>query len=340
VDLTAPDQGIAPAPTAEWVERVPTDAAPESLIAEIPAETSAPVDPAPSEWIEPAPVDPAFPVSEVNAAPAETLAYPVSSADPIDPATGARVEPAPVAPIPATPAPGVAPAPVDMGVAGGSEPWGQPIATAYIAGANGGAPCHAAPTWEAAPLTILGEGEAVEVRADTIGEWQPVNCAGVGGYVPVALIAWTPVAPADPVAVGGGLPNGKAVAGGTGIGGEQIANFALQYQGYPYIYAGEGPYAFDCSGFTMFVIQNTLGIEVPHDMTVQYAMGQPVSREALQPGDLVFFANTFRPGMSHNGVYIGGGQFVHAETESSGVTISDLYDDYYSARWYGAVRFS
>ena len=44
-------------------------------------------------------------------------------------------------------------------------------------------------------------------------------------------------------------------------------------------------------------------------------MGQPVSRDALQPGDLVFFANTFHPGMSHNGIYIGGGKFVHAENE-------------------------
>ena len=116
-------------------------------------------------------------------------------------------------------------------------------------------------------------------------------------------------------------------------------SFALQFEGYPYVYAGEGPYAFDCSGFTMFVIRNTLGIDVPHDMRVQYQMGRPVSRDELQPGDLVFFANTLHPGMSHDGIYIGGGQFIHAETESSGVRISDLDAEYYSSRWYGAVRF-
>ena len=99
--------------------------------------------------------------------------------------------------------------------------------------------------------------------------------------------------------------------------GEQIVDFALQFQGYPYVYAGEGPYAFDCSGFTMFVIHNTLGIDIPHDMRVQYQMGRPVSRDELQPGDEVFFQNTFQPGMSHTGIYIGGGQFIHAETESS-----------------------
>jgi cell wall-associated NlpC family hydrolase len=187
-------------------------------------------------------------------------------------------------------------------------------------------------------LTVLGEGEAVPVRAETMGEWQPVNCAGAGGYVHVALITWTPGGPSDPVAAGGELPGGKAGSSGQVIG-EQIVSFALQFEGYPYVYAGEGPYAFDCSGFTMFVVRNTLGIDVPHDMRVQYQMGRPVSRDELQPGDLVFFANTLHPGMSHDGIYIGGGQFIHAETESSGVRISDLDAEYYSSRWYGAVRF-
>ena len=98
----------------------------------------------------------------------------------------------------------------------------------------------------------------------------------------------------------------------------------MQYVGYPYAYAGEGPYAFDCSGFTKFVIQNTLGMDITHDMFTQIGMGQSVGMDELQPGDLVFFANTFRPGLSHAGIYIGGGQFVHAENESTGVTVSDL----------------
>ena len=79
---------------------------------------------------------------------------------------------------------------------GGTEPWGEPIATAYIAGTGGdGAPCLAAPQWGSETLALFGEGEPVEVRAETMGEWQPVNCAGAGGYVHVALIAWTPVDP-------------------------------------------------------------------------------------------------------------------------------------------------
>ena len=310
---------------------------------------AAQVDPATGEWVDPTTagstttkdsVDPA-PGEGVEPAPVEALADPSSSDGAVDSAGGQWVEPAPVDAAPVYPAPAIEPVPVESGVPGGTEPSGQPITTGYITSTGGdGAPCLAAPDWGAETLTVLDEGQPVDVRAETRGEWQPVNCAGAGGYVHAALIAWTPATPANTAIDESGRQGPKVSSGSSGIGGEQIASFALQFQGYPYVYAGEGPYAFDCSGFTMFVINNTVGVPIPHDMAVQFQMGQSVSREALQPGDLVFFANTFRPGMSHNGIYIGGGQFVHAETEASGVTISDLNAEYYSSRWYGAVRFS
>ena len=136
------------------------------------------------------------------------------------------------------------------------------------------------------------------------------------------------------------VDGGAADGGGGGGSGQDVADFAMQFEGYPYVYAGEGPYAFDCSGFTMFVVKNTLGLDISHDMFAQYDMGRQVDRGELQPGDLVFFQNTFRPGMSHNGIYIGGGMMIHAENESTGVKVSDINSEYYSSRWYGAVRFS
>jgi cell wall-associated NlpC family hydrolase len=328
-DAVAPDQGIAPAPTEEWVEPATTNAAADTTSKEALVDSTGSVDPGTGEWTDPGTVDPASSAGGVAPATGEW----------VDPAAVKEVEPAPVDAAPVAPAPSVAPAPLNTVGSSGTEPWGEPIATAYITGTGGdGAPCLTAPQWGAESLALLGEGEPVEVRAETMGEWQPVNCAGAGGYVHAALIAWTPVVSPDPMSAGGEQP-GHTTGSGEAVG-EQIVNFALQFQGYPYVYAGEGPYAFDCSGFTMFVIRNTLGIEIPHDMFVQYQMGRSVGRDALQPGDLVFFANTFRPGMSHNGIYIGGGQFIHAETESAGVKISDLADEYYSARWYGAVRFA
>jgi cell wall-associated NlpC family hydrolase len=329
-DPPAADSAGVPTPTDEWVEPAATDAATDTGSTAPLTDAAGSVDQATDTWTDPAPVDSASADPEADSATGEVIA----------PATGQAVAPAPVEAGPDGLAPPIEAAPVEPSLPSGPEPPGQPIATAYVAGTGGdGAPCLTAPQWGAETLAVLAEGQPVEVRAETMGEWQPVNCAGAGGYVHVALIAWTPVGSPDPATAGGDQPEGKTGGGGDAVG-EQIVRFALQFQGYPYIYAGEGPYAFDCSGFTMFVIHNTLGINIPHDMFVQYQLGRPVSRDELQPGDLVFFQNTFRPGMSHDGIYIGGGQFIHAETESSGVRISDLDSDYYSSRWYGAVRFA
>ena len=294
-------------------------------------------EPVTDEWVDPAAVDPAMSTSDVEPVPVETPIDPAMSKSGDELAAGSLVEPAPVAAAPVDPAPGLEPTTVDASPTGVTEPWSQPVATAYVAGMSGqGAECYVGPEYATGTLAVLSEGQPVEVRGDAAGEWQPVNCAGAGGYIHTSLLSWTPM-PA-PAAVDAGGQQGVA-AGTGGSGGEQIVSFAMQFEGYPYVYAGEGPYAFDCSGFTMFVIRNTVGTDIPHDMFQQIEMGQPVSREALQPGDLVFFANTFRPGLSHNGIYIGNGQFIHAETESSGVKVSDINAEYYSSRWYGAVRF-
>jgi cell wall-associated NlpC family hydrolase len=230
---------------------------------------------------------------------------------------------------------------------------GQPIGSAIVANTSGqGAECRAAPDVNSPALMVFGDGNRVDLRAGDVGGWTPVNCAGAGGYISSSLLSLDPAtAPPAPSATADvpAVPeiqetpaafSASAAAPAGQDTGMQIADFALQYQGYPYVYAGEGPWAFDCSGFTMFVINHTLGLNIPHDMTKQFAMGQPVSRDALQPGDLVFFANTLHPGLSHDGVYIGGGKFVHAENEGVGIKVSELDDPYYASRWYGAVRFT
>ena len=335
-DLTATDpQSVAPA-TNEPVEPPTTDPATETASKEALVDSAGSGDPAQEEWTDPAPVDPFF------AAAAEG---PVSS-EAVDRSTDQAAVPGPVDAAPIDPASSIEPAPLSTSSTGGTEPWGEPIATGYIANTGGnGAPCLAAPEWGTETLTVLGEGETVEVRAETMGEWQPVNCAGAGGYVQAAQIAWTPLEPADPMAApeeddDGGRRDRKAGDGGGSGGGNDIVDFAMKYEGHPYVYAGEGPRAFDCSGFTMFVIKKTLGLDITHDMAVQYEMGSRVGRNELQPGDLVFFKNTYRRGLSHTGIYIGGGQFIHAENESTGVRVSDLDSEYYSSRWYGGARFS
>ena len=105
-------------------------------------------------------------------------------------------------------------------------------------------------------------------------------------------------------------------------------------------WATHGPYSFDCSGFTYWVVLNVTGKNIGTGTWSQVGAGTPVSRNALQPGDLVFFQNTYTWGLSHVGIYIGNGKFIHAENESTGVVISDLSSQYYSSRWYGARRIA
>jgi cell wall-associated NlpC family hydrolase len=133
-------------------------------------------------------------------------------------------------------------------------------------------------------------------------------------------------------------PNEAVEAMNQTSGGQVIVDFALQFQGYPYVYAGNTPAGFDCSGFTQYVILNTLGIDIGHGVAEQTGYGAWVDWGAWQPGDLVYFAGTYRAGISHTGVYIGDGQFIHAENEGTGVVISSIYSDYYSGHYYGAYR--
>ncbi len=120
--------------------------------------------------------------------------------------------------------------------------------------------------------------------------------------------------------------------------GQFIADFALQFVGYPYVWAGNTPAGFDCSGFTQYVILNTVGTNIGHASYGQMNYGAWVDAGNLQPGDLVFFAGTYGPGITHTGVYIGDGQFVHAENPGTGVTIGWLWSDYYGAHYAGAMR--
>jgi cell wall-associated NlpC family hydrolase len=111
-----------------------------------------------------------------------------------------------------------------------------------------------------------------------------------------------------------------------------VVGIALQYLGTPYVWGASGPGAFDCSGFTMFVYAQ-MGVSLPHNAAAQFGYGVPVSRDDLQPGDLVFFH-----GLSHEGLYIGNGQFVHAPHTGDVVKISSMYDSWYANGFDGARR--
>ncbi len=112
-----------------------------------------------------------------------------------------------------------------------------------------------------------------------------------------------------------------------------VVPIALQYLGVPYVWGGSSPSTgFDCSGFIMYVFAQ-VGVSLPHHAASQFAYGTPVSRDQLAPGDLVFF-----DGLGHAGIYIGGGQFVHAPHTGDVVKISSIYEAWYAATWVGGRR--
>ncbi len=117
-----------------------------------------------------------------------------------------------------------------------------------------------------------------------------------------------------------------------------IVETAKKYIGVPYLWAGTTPAGFDCSGYTQYVFKQH-GIALNRTTDTQYQQGTYVSKEELQPGDLVFFQNTYRPGISHVGIYVGDGKFIHASS-SQGVVISALSNSYWTPRYYGARRIS
>jgi len=111
-----------------------------------------------------------------------------------------------------------------------------------------------------------------------------------------------------------------------------VVGIAMQYLGVPYRWGGADPSGFDCSGFLMYVYAQ-VGVSLPHNAAMQYGLGTAVSKEQLQPGDLVFF-----DGLGHNGMYIGGGQFIHSPHSGDVVKISSLSDSWYASTWVGARR--
>ena len=125
-------------------------------------------------------------------------------------------------------------------------------------------------------------------------------------------------------------PEGISVAPPSRYGG--VVGIAMQYLGVPYVWGGASPSGFDCSGFVLYVYAQ-IGVSLPHYAASQYNYGVPVSRDQLEPGDLVFF-----DGLGHNGIYIGNGQFIHAPHTGDVVKISSLSDSWYAANWVGARR--
>ena len=161
-------------------------------------------------------------------------------------------------------------------------------------------------------LSSVSGGTVLELTGVQDG-WYKVVHGGASGYVSSDYITLTSETPAATVAA-------SSV-------GEEIAAYAQNFLGTPYVYGSTS--GFDCSGFTKYVY-GQFGYTLNRTATDQLSNGVSVRKDELQPGDLVFFKYRTSKPVSHVGIYIGSGQFVHASTNSYAVQIDDLSSGHYA----------
>ena len=199
-------------------------------------------------------------------------------------------------------------------------------------------------------VTSLALNTEVEVYAEENG-WSKIKVNGQEGYISTALLSdkktetsrslETPRKKAESTTTENTSTKKETTTQSTtsttaqtsGKGATVVAT-AKNYIGSKYVYGATGPNSFDCSGFTQYVFK-LHGVSLNRTAAAQYSNGVAVDRANLQPGDLVMFGKS---GINHVGIYIGGGQIVHAANPSRGVTIDTITSGYYNNNYVGARR--
>ncbi len=139
------------------------------------------------------------------------------------------------------------------------------------------------------------------------------------------------------------LPEDSAAAKrkqyGTDYLRQSLVKTAKDFIGVPYLWGGVSvDKGFDCSGLTMTVYQLN-GLDMPRHSATQFDAGDPIKLSELQQGDLVFFATRGRGKVSHVGIYIGDGQFIHAPKRGKKICIDSLSNEYFEKRFVGAKNY-
>ena len=179
--------------------------------------------------------------------------------------------------------------------------------------ATSGVNIRSAASKDSEKLGSLAAGQSAARTGKTENGWSRVDVGGVTGYVNSKYLTTEKPAvkaTSDTAAVSSSDSSSK---------GQDIANYALQYVGNPYVYGGNSlTKGVDCSGFTQQVMLN-FGYSIPRTAAAQSGVGSSVSLNNLQPGDLLFYGSGY---IGHVAIYIGDGKIVHASTPSTGIIVS------------------
>jgi cell wall-associated NlpC family hydrolase len=136
----------------------------------------------------------------------------------------------------------------------------------------------------------------------------------------------------------GTLRQAMLEAGPDAVGLHPFVKVAEKYAGTPYVWGGESRRGFDCSGMIIRVMRDLGYKALPHSAAEQFKYGKPIAQPLLKPGDLVFFANTYKAGISHVGIYLGKRRFIHAAGTGKGTIVSSLDQAKFQSKYAGARR--
>ncbi|HCG28851.1 MAG TPA: hypothetical protein DEU95_03710 [Chloroflexi bacterium] len=198
------------------------------------------------------------------------------------------------------------------------------------------------------PIAVSTDGRGVVIRSEPSSAAEQLAAVSDGALVDILSpnyiddegVAWSYVRYGGVIGytLTSGYETGDWPTTPSSEAGQAIIDAAFTHLGIPYVWGGSDPDGFDCSGFTWWVLSEDLGYGIPREMEGQMSTGMPVSRADLEPGDVVYFQNTYQRGVSHVGFYLGDGLFVSATGQHDAVGVSSLYDPYWASRYLTARR--
>ena len=181
------------------------------------------------------------------------------------------------------------------------------------------------PNLDAGVVGKISEGGTAEIVGVNNG-WLKVKSSVGTGYVSPDYVEYVELS-----------AEAQAPVAQTVSKGQQVVDMAKKYMGVKYVYGGASPSGFDCSGLTSYVYKQ-FGITLNRSSSAQTKNGYKVSKSELQAGDLVFFSSPGNKSVGHVGIYISGGNFIHAVKPGVAVSIDTLNSGYYSTYYWGARR--
>ena len=177
----------------------------------------------------------------------------------------------------------------------------------------------------------LYNGATVTILSSENG-WYKATYNDKTGYISADYVTATSGQASDSAV---SKPSNSVSYNGTSAKRKAVIEYAAQFLGTPYVYGGSTPSGFDCSGFTSYVFANTVG-SIPRVAQAQFDATTRVSMSELKPGDLVFFGSS-ASSISHVGIYVGDGKFIHSP-HTGDVVKYDSLSGYYSNRFQGGGR--